>query len=145
MKLITPKEIKEYFAFTENLAMGRVESERKNETEKRPAEREDMFHFLCTAKDPETGDFALSTENLIADANLLTVAGSDTTSATVTALFFFLTRNPKVYTKLVHEIRNNFDSAEDIGSGPDLMAKCEYLRAAVYETLRLSPAGPSEL
>ncbi|KAI4642950.1 hypothetical protein J4E93_007019 [Alternaria ventricosa] len=145
MKLITPKEIKAYFAFTEGLAKSRIETERKNEAEKRPVAREDMFHFLCTAKDPETGDYALSTDNLIADANLLTVAGSDTTSATVTALFFFITRNPKVYTKLVHEIRTNFNDVEEIGSAPDLMAKCEYLRAAVYESLRLSPAGPSEL
>ncbi|KAI4909407.1 hypothetical protein J4E90_008104 [Alternaria incomplexa] len=145
MKLITPKEIKAYFAFTEGLAKSRIESERRNEAEKRPVAREDMFHFLCMAKDPETGDYALSTDNLIADANLLTVAGSDTTSATVTALFFFITRNPKVYTKLVHEIRTNFNDVEEIGSAPDLMAKCEYLRAAVYESLRLSPAGPSEL
>ena len=145
MKLITPKEIKAYFAFTEGLAKSRIESERRNEAEKRPVAREDMFHFLCTAKDPETGDYALSTDNLIADANLLTVAGSDTTSATVTALFFFITRNPKAYTKLVHEIRTNFNDVEEIGSAPDLMAKCEYLRAAVYESLRLSPAGPSEL
>jgi cytochrome P450 len=142
---ITPKEIKDYYAFTESLARTRVEAERKRESEKRPIEREDMFHFLCTARDPERGDFALTTENLIADSNLLTVAGTDTTSVTVTALFFFITRNPRVYTKLVEEIRSNFQSAEGIGSGSDLVAKCEYLRAACYETLGLSPAGPSEL
>jgi cytochrome P450 len=145
MARITPREIKDYFAFTESLARTRVEAERKREVEKRPAEREDMFHFLCTTRDPDTGDFALTTENLIADSNLLTVAGTDTTSVTVTALFFFITRNPRVYTKLVEEIRTNFSSVEEIGSGSDLMAKCEYLRAAAYETLRLSPAGPSEL
>jgi cytochrome P450 len=145
MGRITPKELKDYFALTEGLARTRVEAERKREAGKRPAEREDMFHFLCTARDPETGDFALTTESLIADSNLLTVAGTDTTSVTVTALFFFITRNPRVYTKLVEEIRTNFSSAEEIGSGSDLMAKCEYLRAAAYETLRLSPAGPSEL
>jgi cytochrome P450 len=145
MAVITPKEIRDYYAFTENLAMTRVEAERKREAEKRPVEREDMFHFLCIARDPETGGFTLTTENLIADSNLLTVAGTDTTSVTVTALIFFITRNPRVYTKLVEEVRTNFQSAEDIGSGLDLMAKCEYLRAACYETLRLSPAGPSEL
>jgi len=144
METITPKDIKEYFAFTENLARTRVESERQREAEKLPVEREDMFHFLCTAKDPETGSFALTTEDLIADSNLLIVAGSDTTSTTITGLFFFITRKPQIYAKLVNEITTNFNSADEIGSGPDLMAKCEYLRAVVYETLRLSPAGPSE-
>jgi cytochrome P450 len=97
-------------------------------------------------KDPETGHFALTTEELIADSNLLIIAGSDTTSSTTTALFFFffITRNPQVYAKLVRESTTNFKSADDIGSGPDLMTKCEYLRAVIYETLLLSPAGPSE-
>jgi cytochrome P450 len=114
-------------------------------SEKGSVEREDMFDFLCTVKDPETGHFALTTEELIADSNLLIIAGSDTTSSTTTALFFFfITRNPQVYAKLVRESTTNFKSAEDIGSGPDLMTKCEYLRTVIYETLRLSPAGPSE-
>jgi cytochrome P450 len=144
MERITPQDIKNYYAFSDNLAKTRVEAERKREAEKGTVEREDMFHFLCTARDPETGDFALTTDDLIADSNLLIVAGSDTTSTTVTALFFFITRHPRIYTKLATEIRTNFKRAEDIGAGSDFMTKCEYLRAVIQESLRLAPAGPSE-
>jgi cytochrome P450 len=45
----------------------------------------------------------------------------------------------------VKEIRENFSSAKDIGSGLDFMAKCEYLRAVIHETMRLCPSGPSEV
>jgi cytochrome P450 len=80
-----------------------------------------MFHFLYTARDPDTGDFALTTENLIADSNLLTVAGTGTTSVTVTA-FSLLLVTPEC-AELVEEIGTNFQGAEDIGSGSDLMVK----------------------
>jgi cytochrome P450 len=145
MELITPKTIREYYAFSEELAKSRIKEERKREEEKGTVDREDMFHFLCTARDPDTGEFALTIQDLIADTNLLIVAGSDTTSSTICAVFFFITRHPRVYAKLAKEVRGNFRSAEEIGSGRDLMAKCEYLRAVIDETLRLSPAGPAEL
>ncbi|KAF2032790.1 benzoate 4-monooxygenase cytochrome P450 [Setomelanomma holmii] len=145
MEAVTPEEVKEYFHFTEDLARTRIEAERTCELEKRPAKWEDMFHFLATARNPDTGEFAISTEDLIADANLLTVAWTDTTSTTIAALFFFVTRHPRVYTKLVKEIRENFWSAEEIGSSSDLMSRCEYLRAVIWETMRLSPPGPSEV
>jgi cytochrome P450 len=144
MHFAMPKEIREYFEFTEKMARTRVEEERKLSMEHSVA-RKDMFHFLCTARNPDTGEFALTTEDLIADANLLTVAGSDTTSTTVAGLFFYITRHPRVYAKLVKEIRENFQSAEEIGSGFDFMAKCEYLRAVMHETMRLCPPGPSEV
>jgi hypothetical protein len=52
----------------------------------------------------------------------------------MTGLFFFITRKPQVYAKLVKEIIENFESAGEIGSGADLMAKCEYLRVCrVFE------------
>jgi cytochrome P450 len=145
MHMAMPKEIRDYFDFTEKLARTRVEDERRLDLEKRPVAREDMFHFLCTARNPDTDDFALTTEDLIADANLLIVAGSDTSSTTVTGLFFYITRHPRVYAKLVEEIRDNFETADEIGAGQDFMAKCEYLRAVIHETMRLCPPGPSEV
>jgi cytochrome P450 len=139
-----PAAIKDYYKFTDDLARSRIEAERGHDTGKMPTQRQDMFHFMCTARDPDTGDFALSTDDLIADAHMLIVAGSHTTSAAITGLFFYLTRYPRVYKKLAKEIRKTFDSAEAIGTRPDFMAKCEYLRAVIQEALRLCPPGPSE-
>lgn len=103
-----------------------------------------MFHFLCTARDPDTGEFAMSTNDLVSDARLLIMAGSDTSSTTVTGLFFFITRNPNIYAKLVKEVLGTFQSVEQIGSRPELLAKCEYLRAVIFESMRMSPAGVCE-
>jgi len=94
--------------FSEEIAKCRIQEERNREAEKGPVEREDMFHFLCTARDPDSGDFALTIEELIADTNMLIIAGSDTTSSTICALFFYITHHPRVYTKLVKGVRENF-------------------------------------
>ena len=144
LELATPKDVKDYYHFTETLAHTRIEEERRPDIEKHAGGRDDMFHFLCTARDPDTGDFAMSTNDLVSDARLLIMAGSDTTATTVTGLFFFITHHPHVYAKLVKEVLTNFRSAEEIGSGPDLMQRCEYLRAVIYESMRMAPAGVCE-
>lgn len=59
-------------------------------------------------------------------------------------MFFYLTRNPKVYAKLTHEIRNTFQSAEDVHAGPQLSSCC-YLRAFINESLRMNPPVSAEL
>jgi cytochrome P450 len=144
LDLASPRDVKEYYQFTETLAKSRIEEERNPDTEKNAIQREDMFHFLCTARDPDTGEFAISTNDLVSDARLLIMAGSDTSSTTVTGLFFYITRNPHVYAKLVKEVLETFQSVYDIGSRPELLAKCEYLRAVIWESMRMSPAGVCE-
>jgi cytochrome P450 len=105
--------------------------------------RHDIFHYLFRAKDPETG-VLYSWADLSAEANLLVVAGSDTSSVVLSGFFFYMTRYPRVYAKLVSEIRQTFDTVEEIKGGPKLSA-CQYLRACIDETLRMCPATPGEL
>lgn len=140
-----PPTIKNYYAFVEEMVIQRLKEQRKRETEKTPIGREDMLHFLCSAKDPDTGAPAFGRKELLAEANLLIMAGSDTTSITISSLFFYLTHNRRAFLKLVKEIREMFKDVEDIVHGPRLLTDCKYLRACIDETLRLSPAGPSEL
>ena len=107
-------------------------------------QRKDMFHYLATARDPETGELALSRDDLVAESFLLVIAGSDTTSTVLCSTFFYLTHNPRVMEKLYKEITNTFGSIEEIKYGPKLLS-CEYLRACIDESFRLGPAGVSEL
>ena len=58
--------------------------------------RKDMFHYLYQAKDPETGQPAYSKDELLAEASLLTIAGSDTTSVTLCGFFFYITHYPRL-------------------------------------------------
>ncbi|KUL92040.1 hypothetical protein ZTR_01033 [Talaromyces verruculosus] len=106
--------------------------------------RSDMLHYLIHAKDPAIGRVGYTPETLEAEAIMLTVAGSDTTSVIMVGSFFYLVRTPRVYRKLVNEIRSTFTSLGDIRGGPKLMS-CQYLRACVDEATRIMPAGPSEL
>ncbi|CAG8948469.1 unnamed protein product [Penicillium salamii] len=65
-------------------------------------------------------------------------SGSDTTSAVLCALLFYLAAYPNAYDRLRSEIRHAFHSLEDIHSGP-VLQNCTYLDACIKETMRISP------
>lgn len=64
--------------------------------------------------------------------------GSDTTSVVFSALFFYLSRYPEAYTKVIAEIRRTFPSRSSIQAGSTLES-CNYLHACLNETMRMSP------
>ncbi|KAL0935888.1 benzoate 4-monooxygenase cytochrome p450 [Colletotrichum truncatum] len=99
--------------------------------------KNDLFSKLLEAKDPETGE-SLSQLQLWAESNLLIIAGSDTSSTAMAALFFYLSRYPEAYEKVVEEVRKAFRSAKEVSQGPKL-SSCSYLRACITEAARLSP------
>jgi cytochrome P450 len=104
----------------------------------------DMFHYLFNAKDPLTGEPAYTPNELSAEANLLIIAGSDTTSLSLCSFFFYISQNSRAYDKVVREIRETFNSADEIQGGAKL-SSCQYLRACLDEAMRMTPAGPSEM
>lgn len=105
--------------------------------------RKDMFHYLFNATD-ESGMPGYTTDELNAEANLLIIAGSDTTATTMIGFWFYTTRYPRVYDKLVEEIRTTFKSSDDIQIGTPL-SSCKYLQACIDEALRVAPAGVGEM
>jgi len=104
--------------------------------------RKDMFHYLFNTTD-DAGNPAYSLDELKAEANLLIIAGSDTTATTLAGFWFYITGNSRVYDKLVNELRTSFKSADDIRM--DTISSCQYLRACINESLRAVPAGVGEL
>ena len=140
-----PQTIKDHYKFVEEAVSKRLKEHQAREKVDATAERQDMLHFLCSAKDPETGEPAFKYKELLAESSLLIMAGSDTSALTISSLFFYITHNQRVYLKLVKEIRETFSSPEEIVHSPKLLTDCKYLRACIDETLRLAPAGPSEL
>lgn len=106
--------------------------------------RKDMFHHLFHAKDPLTGGPGYTKAELRAETSLLVVAGSDTTSTVIPAMFFYMTRNPRTYDKLTSEIRKTFHNVDEIHAGPQL-SSCRYLRAFIDETMRLNPPVAGDL
>jgi cytochrome P450 len=144
LDMISPKNMKDYHAFIERSVRRRISQDEKNIGSNTGPIREDMFHFICSARDPKTGQPVFTTADLISEGSVLTVAGSDTTATTICSLVFYLVHNTAIYDKLVTEIRSTFSSYQEIVHGPKLKG-CAYLRACINEALRMTPPLPSEL
>lgn len=143
-EFITPPAVHYYNRFVYNNITDRIALYQRQAKLPENERRLDMFHYLIEARDPDTGLPAYSEDELRAESSLFIVAGSDTTAISLSGLFFYLTGHPEKYEKLVKEIRTTFSSVEDIIHGPKLLG-CEYLRACIDESIRLTPSGPSEL
>lgn len=80
---------------------------------------------------------------LQADTRLLIVAGSDTTSATLVYMFYYLAQNPSIASKARAELKalcnedGSFNHREAMHN--------EYINGIINEALRLHPPVPSGL
>ena len=127
----SPKNVKDYYAFVDQSVIkrrGEEESLKMSGADESQG-RKDLLHYLFKTTD-DTGNPAYSVDELNAEANMLIIGGSDTTSTILSGFWFYLTRDPRVYAKLVEEIRTTFKSADDIKTGPALIS-CKYLQACV--------------
>ncbi|KAL8948209.1 MAG: hypothetical protein Q9222_005584 [Ikaeria aurantiellina] len=146
LEIASPKTAKVYSQFVRTCLAQRTKEERviREKGMDTAGVRKDIFHHLFQAKDPQTGGPGYTEDELTEESDLLVVAGSDTTSTTFAAMFFYMTRNPAVYRKLISEIRTNFKNADDIRAGP-LLTSCRYLRSFIDESLRMNPPVPGSL
>ncbi|RHZ58985.1 hypothetical protein CDV55_100776 [Aspergillus turcosus] len=144
---LTPRHIQFLYDFVKQSLAQRLKEEK--ETPSPPSQeaglegRGDMLHYLLHSRDP-TGRVGYTPEALEAEALMLTIAGSDTTSVIFAGFFFYIVRTPRAYRKLVSEIRATFTSLDEIRGGTKL-ASCQYLRACVDEAMRITPPGPAEI
>jgi len=97
----------------------------------------DFYSYLLQARDPETGK-GFSEDELLSEASVLIVAGSDTASTVLAATLFYLLHNPPTLTHLTETLRSTFSTLESIRSSPALNT-CAYLRACLDEAMRFSP------
>ncbi|KAM0169945.1 hypothetical protein ACHAPF_009504 [Botrytis cinerea] len=103
----------------------------------------DIMTWLIDAEENDPDPIHRDTSWLHGDSRLAIIAGSDTTSATLTYLFYHLCLEPHHVTKLREELEPIFtpgspNECRDIQDAP-------YLNAAINETLRLHPPVPSGL
>ncbi|CAG7950259.1 unnamed protein product [Penicillium olsonii] len=101
-------------------------------------EQRDIFSWILDAykKGPQSTQDML---NLHGDGYLIVVAGSDTTSTTLSHLWFQLAGDKA----LVQKLQNELDGLDELSD--ESISKIGLLDAAIYETLRLHPVIPSGL
>ena len=103
----------------------------------------DSFSALEHARDSETGRMYTPVE-LVAEAGLLIIAGSDTTGIAIASTIFYLLHNPVALALVEEEVCTSFRALEDIRIGTTL-SSCRYLFACIDESMRLSPPVPGLL
>ncbi|KAL2282986.1 hypothetical protein FJTKL_10317 [Diaporthe vaccinii] len=106
----------------------------------------DVFHWILKDYNQTPNPSWQETEDLVGDASLIVVAGSDTTAATLTCLFYNFATHPEVYKTLQKEV-DGFFAAEVASSDFDTgsLGKLRYLQACIDESLRLFPPVMSGL
>ncbi|KAJ5409762.1 Cytochrome P450 E-class group I [Penicillium crustosum] len=105
------------------------------------SDRRDLLQSLVTAKDVETGT-SLNEQEINSEAFAMLVAGSHSTSGTLTLLFWHLIHNPEMYATVATEVASTLQPLQDGDiSYPikGLEASLPYTMACVRENFRLNP------
>ncbi|KAH8658506.1 cytochrome P450 [Xylariales sp. PMI_506] len=122
------KSTAEHWKLTEETALRRLETGN--------TEREDFMSYILRHNDEK----GLTTREIIENANILIVAGSETTATLLSGATFKLLMNPEAYGKLVNEVRNSFTSEDEITI--QAVGNLKYLSAVFEESFRMYPPVP---
>ena len=79
----------------------------------------------------------MSEEEIISMAQVLLVAGTETSATLLTGATYYLTKNPQTLDRLKDEVRGAFPNAEDMSI--EATARLPYLNAIIEESLRMYP------
>jgi cytochrome P450 len=80
---------------------------------------------------------------LLDNASLLIIAGSETTATTLSGATYMLLTHPEILQKVKDEVRSSFSGEAEI----DLLSvqKLSYMMAVLQETLRMYPPVPATI
>ncbi|KAH7166464.1 cytochrome P450 [Dactylonectria macrodidyma] len=101
----------------------------------------DVFSWVLEAYNTISNPSDQDKMHLLGDANLIVVAGSDTTSASITCTLFELATHPEICKSLQAELDEYF--AVNTAAEHMTLSKLKYLQAVIDEGMRLHPAVPS--
>ncbi|KAL4896135.1 cytochrome P450 [Aspergillus ambiguus] len=95
--------------------------------------RPDLIEGLLRQKD----GLNLSVEQLVANAEILIIGGSETTASLLSGVTYLLLENEDAYRKLVTEVRSTFETEDDITLVS--VNRLSYMLACLDEALRMYP------
>ncbi|RKU46919.1 hypothetical protein DL546_003487 [Coniochaeta pulveracea] len=106
-----------------------------------PALHDIMKYFIDDYKSENPKSFVRDTD-LYTDTQTILIAATDTSAATLTWLFYYLTIHPEIKSQLVSEISTARSQTAESGEFLDAdLAHLPYLNAVINETLRIKPVG----
>ncbi|KAJ5917472.1 Averantin hydroxylase [Penicillium verhagenii] len=79
----------------------------------------------------------LTDPDLVANANLMVIAGSETTATILSGTVYYLCTHPHVMQKLLEEVRTSFAASDEINIAR--ISKLKYINAVIDESFRLYP------
>lgn len=112
--------------------IGLVEEKVRRRKTRNPEYVDFMSHLLQAE---EKGKLAIP--DLVANANLMVIAGSETTATILSGTTYYLLTHPHVMETLVKEVRTSFSSADDINIAE--VSKLKYINGVLDESFRLYP------
>jgi cytochrome P450 len=125
------EKYEQMFAYTKDQVGKRLE---------RGTERPDFMSFIM--RNDKEGN-QMSRAEMEATAEVLVVAGSETTASLLSGVTYYLCTYPEILKKVTAEVRNAFDSDDDMDINS--INRLEYMLAVLHEGLRIYPPAPSAL
>ncbi|KAK8100242.1 benzoate 4-monooxygenase cytochrome P450 [Apiospora kogelbergensis] len=93
--LLTPPDVQQYYQFVQDSVTDRLELQSQQMKKPEEERRQDLFHFLCEARDPASDKHVYDEAALRAEANLLIIAESDTTAISLSGIIWYLIHIPR--------------------------------------------------
>ena len=96
-------------------------------------DRPDLWGLIMDASDEKKA--RLSLDQMVGNAALFMVVGSETTATVLSGTLYLLLKNPKFMEKLKQEVHNNSSSKEEMAI--EALPKLTYLSAVLDEVMRI--------
>ncbi|KAI0109794.1 cytochrome P450 [Daldinia grandis] len=127
LALLIPPSTRKMQTSHNNASLKRVRDRMAMDTD-----RHDFMHYFQKQANKE----GLPIKTIEAQATVVILAGSETSSVAETAVIYHVLTHPNIYEKLREEVQSAFASIEDIKL-QDVLNKLPYLDAVVQESLRI--------
>ncbi|KAH5337001.1 hypothetical protein HBI50_015440 [Parastagonospora nodorum] len=115
--------------------------DRVRERLERKTDRPDLWGLIIDSSDKK--EVRLSLDQMVGNAALFMVVGSETTATVLSGTLYLLLKHPECMERLKQEIHSNFSSKEEMTI--EALPKLTYLSAALDEVMRIYPAAPETL
>lgn len=122
---------KKHYAFASKMAMDRI-------YHKKQPDRGDFMDFMLRSRGEA---HEMKDDELASNADLIMLAGSETTATLLSGVTYWLLKTPHALKKVTEEVRQAFKSDEEI-TFDDARANLPYMMACLQEGLRIFPPLP---